>query len=217
MVEGGRIQAWELQGEGGSYRIEAGHYVLAAGQGNEALGAELTGVEVPLMQRRPLHQVCVKKVGLKPFYGVALGSSTKPPLVVTTHYDRAGVPVWYLGGDLAETGLDCSEEEQIGRARALLEKLLPWVDWSGAEWRTHRVHRAEAAHPGGHRPPGVYCAKRGNAVMVWPSKLALAPALSDEVLKALEKPKAGGGREFKGLEGWASPPLPEPLWDRLFS
>jgi len=216
LMKEGRVGAFELSQGSVSYRFEAGNYVFAAGQGNEELLGQLKGMELPTMQRRPLHQVCVKSRGLTPFYAVALAASTKPPVVITTHYDKAGVPVWYLGGDLAETGVDFSEEEQIGRARKLLGELMPWVDLAGAQWRSHRVNRAEAIYPGGHRPPGSYCSKRGNAVICWPSKLALAPALSDDVFKVLDKAPLPLETNPDALDGLPVPPVAEALWDRLF-
>jgi glycerol-3-phosphate dehydrogenase len=212
----GRLEALELTEKEICYRFEAQDYVFTAGQGNEELLGQLSGMKVPAMQRRPLHQVCVKRPGLPPFYAVALGVSTKPPLVITTHYDRAGVPVWYLGGDLAETGVAFSEEEQIQRAQKLLRQLLPWLDFGDAQWRTHRVNRAEPAYPGGHRPPGVYCSKSGNAIICWPSKLALSPALSDDVWKLLGKQRLSLESDPIQTAGLTVPPVAEALWDRLF-
>jgi glycerol-3-phosphate dehydrogenase len=216
MGDGG-VQAFEVEHEGVRYRFEADDFVLAAGQGNEGLMKQLSGLASLSTQRRPLHQVCVKHERLTPFYAVALGASTKPPVVITTHYDKAGVPVWYLGGDLAETGVDRDEAEQTARAQKLLRELLPWLDLNGMEWRTHRVNRAEPAYAGGRRPPGSFCRKMGNVIVAWPSKLALAPALADDVTKLL-RPQ-GSSRQKNECSVKLALPVPalaEALWDRLY-
>ena len=49
-----------------------------------------------------------------------------------------------------------------------------------------RVDRAEPKTESGARPPGAYCEKVGENVMVaWPTKLALAPDLADGVMAGL--------------------------------
>ncbi len=168
---------------GANVSIEAGQFVLAAGSGNGALLQQL-GIDSPRMQLRPLHQVIVRKAGLPPLYGVCVGTGPKPPLVVTTHRDSAGRTVWYAGGEIAEqAGVARSETEQIEAARALFAELLPWIDLAEAEWFTWRGDRAEPLTGTGDRPPGAYCQRIGNVIVTWPTKLALAPDLADQVLR----------------------------------
>lgn len=184
-VENGCLHSIFLQEDDGqSTQLLADHWVFAAGAGNAFLLSAI-GREQPQMQVRPLHQVIVHKKSLHDFYSVCLGTSSKPPLVATTHLDRNGNTVWYLGGELAEAeGVARSEGEQIEFAQALLHKNMPWVDLSDAEWATWRVNRAEPKTATGARPPGIYCQRLGNVLVTWPSKLALAPHLADEVLAA---------------------------------
>jgi hypothetical protein len=138
----------------------------------------------PGMQRRPLHQLIIRKPELPAFYSVCVGTTPKPPVVVTTHVDSLGRTLWYVGGDIAEqAGVDRSEAEQIEFGKKRFAEYLPWIDLSVAEWFTHRVDRAEPLTGTNDRPPGAYCEEIGNVIVAWPTKLALAPALADQVLK----------------------------------
>lgn len=161
--------------------------VLSAGAGNAACldQLDLSG-ELP-MQRRPLHQVLVKHPELPPFYSVCLGTGPKPPVVCTTHRHPDGDPVWYLGGELAESGVARSVKEQIREAQKCLNRLLPWLALDGAQWATLRIDRAETETPDRSRHPGAWVETRENVTAVWPSKLALAPDAADRVIAFLEK------------------------------
>jgi glycerol-3-phosphate dehydrogenase len=207
---GGRIDSITITGEDGQLvEVRAGTYLLAAGAGNGELLATL-GITEPAMQRRPLHQVIVRRAGLPDFYSVCVGTGPKPPLVSTTHIDSAGRTVWYLGGDLAEQeGVARSEAEQIAFTRVLLAKLMPWIDLAGAEWFTWRGDRAEPLTGTGDRPPGAYCRRVGNVLVAWPTKLALAPDLAEQVLRETKK-QPGTSADPLPLP---HPPLGKPPWD----
>ena len=209
-TSGGQIESIILTGEDGpTIAVRAGTYLLAAGAGNGELLTTL-GITEPAMQRRPLHQVIVRKAGLPDFYSVCVGTGPKPPLVSTTHVDSAGRTVWYLGGDLAEQeGVARSEAEQIAFTQALLAKLMPWIDLTGAEWFTWRGDRAEPLTGTGDRPPGAYCRRVGNVLVAWPTKLALAPDLAEQVLRETTK-QASTSPPALPLP---HPPLGTPPWD----
>ena len=191
--------------------LAAARLVLAAGAGNAALLARL-GRRSPAMQRRPLHMVMVRGP-LPPLYGHCLGTSPRPRLTVTTHEDAQGRPVWYLGGQLAEAGVERDEAGQIAAARAELQALFPWLDWSACRWATLRVDRAEAA-AGGRLPGDVFCEENGNVITVWPTKLALAPeaaARAEGLLRAGGVKPGARPDPAPGLAGCAVPdiaPLP---------
>lgn len=196
--------------DGVALELRAGHYLLAAGAGNAELLAAI-GLDSPAMQRRPLHQVVVRKAGLPDFYSVCVGTGPKPPLVSTTHLDSRGRTLWYLGGDLAEAeGVARSEAEQIEFTKALLAKLMPWIDLDGADWFTWRGDRAEPHTGTGDRPPGAYCRKMGNVLVAWPTKFALAPDLGDQVLR-----ETGEGQvPPTGPLSLPKPVIGQPPWER---
>lgn len=194
---------------GETVRITASRYLLAAGAGNGAILSEL-GIKKPAMQLRPLHQIIIRKRGLPDFFSVCVGTGPKPPLVSTTHFDREGRTVWYIGGDIAEQeGVARNEAKQIDTGRALFAKLMPWIDLSDAEWFTWRGNRAEPLTGTGDRPSGAYCERIGNVLVAWPTKLALAPNLADQVLR---EPGKVAGKTNPPL-ALPHPPLGRAPWD----
>ena len=203
--------------DGDTLRIDARHVVLCAGAGNSACLASL-GLDGDFpMQRRPLHQVMVKHPALPPFYSVCLGTSPKPPLVCTTHFHPDGEPVWYLGGQLAEKGIEREPAEQAAAAADLLDRLLPWIDLEDAGWATLPIDRAEARTADRSRHPGAWVETRDAVTAVWPSKLALAPDAADQVLSQLAatglKPAPAEAPAALSVS-LAAPPVAASPWDR---
>lgn len=197
------------QPDGSKVRLEAGQFLLAAGAGNGELLSQI-GVGEPSMQRRPLHQLIVRKKGLPDFFSVCVGTGPKPPMVTTTHHDSEGRTVWYVGGDIAEqAGVERSEAEQIEAGKSMFAKLLPWVDLEGADWFTWRGDRAEPHTGTGDRPPGAYLKRIGNVLIAWPTKLALAPNLADQVLAECTTPDATKAV----MLNLPRPPLGKAPWD----
>lgn len=184
-------QVTHIQLDGG-LTISADTYVLAAGKGNGELLGNL-GLEVP-MQLRPLHQVIVKGKSLPDLFAhaVTLKSSDKPRITFTTH-TTGGTNAWYLGGQLAESGVARNEAEQIEFAKKELASLTPWMDYSDCEFSTFRIDRAEAGGETLLRPDTPYVRRHGNVIVCWPTKLTLAPMMGDMFMKLMTEPKAGAG------------------------
>ena len=168
--------------------VSAGTYVLAAGKGNGELVKDL-GLEVP-MQLRPLHQVVVKGKTLPDLFAhaVALKSADKPRITFTTH-TTADTKAWYLGGQLAESGVVRNEAEQIEFAKTELAAVIPWMSYSDCEFSTFRIDRAEAGDETLLRPDTPYVRRHGNVVVCWPTKLTLAPMMGDMFMELMAEPK----------------------------
>lgn len=177
--DAGEVQALEL--DDGS-RIEAQAYVFAAGAGNKEL-IKGTCLQQVSTQLRPLHQVLVKAPGLPLAYAHAVSATAgaKPRVTITSHRHTDGDIVWYLGGNLAEAGVERTDAEQATVARKEMESLFPWLDWAHAEWRSWHIDRAEPAQKDHSRPDTPYFKAAGNAMVCWPTKLTLTPLLADAV------------------------------------
>jgi len=192
----------------GGRTIEAQRLVLCAGAGNEALLQQL-GRDTPKMQRRPLQMVMLRgKVLPGGVYAHCLGANALPRITITSHFDAEGNTVWYIGGQPAEQGVGKSREAQLLAAREELEGLFPWIDFSQCEWGTLNIDRAEVLMADGSRPDNVFAAEEDGVITAWPTKLALAPRLADEVERLLGdvEPRADG----QGVD-WPHPdnaPLP---------
>ncbi len=192
-----------------TWAIRPVYTVFAAGAGNAVL-------PWATLQLRPLHMVMARGPALPgPLHAHCLGASDTPRLTVTSHHDAEGRLVWYLGGGLAEGGVERNRYDQIQAARRELKALLPWVDWSSVEFATFTVQRAEAQQPRGGRPaePGIFRNER--VLAVWPTKLALAPLLAERVEAMLH---TLGARprpvNLLPLATWPRPLVAVPPWDR---
>ncbi|MEM1185173.1 MAG: FAD-dependent oxidoreductase [Planctomycetota bacterium] len=180
----------------GGQEVLADAIVFAAGEGNEALIRSLGVDAAKVSQRRPLHQVVGRGVPGS-LNGHCLQASDKPVLTVTTG-SISGEATWYLGGDLAETGVGLSSEDQCQRARDAIERCLGWVDTGAIRWSSFKIDRAEGKTEDGRRPDGPVIREightdRGVALAVWPTKLVLAPVAAQRVADTLGPTRKGNG------------------------
>lgn len=195
-------QRWQIKGEA-PLNFEASRLVFLAGRGNAAM-LERCGFAAPAMQLRPLKMVALRGSKHHPLpgklYAHCLGPSANPRITITTHYDREGRTVWYLGGQVAEEGVQRDHWSQVTAARQELTELFPWLDLSGAEWGTLPIERAEPRMPDGGRPDNVFAEEHDGIITGWPTKLALAPRLAAVILDKLRQ---------GGLEPESTAPLPD--------
>lgn len=169
--------------------IEPNVAILAAGAGNAALldSAHANNLANNIhAQIRPLHMLAVKHELDFPFYAHCIGASNKPRLTVTTHALADGGYVWYLGGDIAERGVDMSEPALIDAGKKELAQLFPWIDFSAAQFAGVRIDRAEPAQNALAKPDSAFAQRDKNIVVSWPTKLTLAPDLGDRVIALLK-------------------------------
>ncbi|PCJ38915.1 MAG: FAD-binding oxidoreductase [Moraxellaceae bacterium] len=183
----GLISATDLTlNDGQKIRIHHQTVIFSAGAGNQAL-TELAGIEHAPMQRRPLHMVMVKHDLPHSLYAHGIGNGSKPRITITSHATDDGKIVWYLGGEISETGVDRDKADQVTAAKKELDSLFPWLDFSNAEWSTFFIDRAEPLQQGLTKPDCAYAHAEKNAIVTWPTKLTLAPNLGDRVLELIEQ------------------------------
>ena len=212
VIEGGTLTGLDLASGG---MLHAATYILAAGKDNDAFAKQL---DIPVaMQLRPLHQVVVKGSNLPSLFAhaVTLSSGTRPALTITSHQVVDGKNVWYLGGDLAETGVSRSPEEQLNVAQQLLTRLVPWVPLDDCEFSTWRVDRAEAAQTSGQLPDSPLVYRVGNVILCLPTKMTLVPLMGDMLLQQLGAPLGAGPSQSPGADDPPSEPkYGTPPWAR---
>lgn len=171
--------------QGRDIKIKAAQYIFTAGIGNQSL-SHLSGVTKT--QERPLHMVWCTFPGVAPpLYGHCMDNAIQPRITVTTHHTQDGRTVWYLGGALAESGVERDISEQIAEAKRVCSDLFPWVDFSAVEWGTLRVNRAEPQQANGQKPDTAQVEQYGNMLLAWPTKLALAPVMATMVCQHLAR------------------------------
>lgn len=194
--------------------IKAQKYIFTAGSGNEFLLTKLKNKIT--MQRRPLSMVMVKSDSLPTLYAHCLGLSAVPRITITTHHTHDGKTVWYLGGQIAEEGIKLDEATQNEIARKELQILFPWINFSNAEIKSFIIDRAEALQPDGKRPDSCYVKDVANTMIAWPTKLAFAPKLADEIIEHLSKEKiTPQAHDTHLLRAWPIPAFAKPMWDQF--
>ena len=200
-------------------RIEPRLTLLAAGNGNPALldGAHQAHLlEQEHSQLRPLKMVLVKHDLGHRLYAHCVGTSNKPVLTVTTHDCPDGKVVWYLGGDLAERGVERTDQEQLAAGRDELRQLFPWLDFSNAEFATLDVTRAEPRQQALVKPDNAYARRDQNLIIAWPTKLTLAPDLGDRVMALVEESGLQPGEPLTVPAELEQAPMGVPYWHRCF-
>lgn len=192
------------------YAINAAHVILTAGKGNQELLADF-GKDQPAMQLRSLLMVMVRGGLPEMIYAHCLGASVNPRITITSHKDSNGEIVWYLGGQLAEEGVQRTADEQIHEAKKELQSLMPWIDLSRAQWATLPIDRAEPQMPGGKRPDDVFVETDQRVSVCWPTKLAFAPRLANKVLVQIQELGISPSAE-QVLPSWPQPQVAKLPW-----
>ncbi|RKZ79444.1 MAG: FAD-dependent oxidoreductase [Gammaproteobacteria bacterium] len=208
------VQAIQLNG----IEIKAQQFVLTAGEGNGEL-LETLKFTKPTMQLRPLQMVLCKAKNtpqaLPAIYAHSLGSGSKPIATITSHFGEDGNTIWYIGGNIAEQGVGKNFHKITTDAKDLLNDILPWFDFPELEWATHAVNRAEPKQSALSRPDTAFVESKNNVHIAWPTKLALAPDLADQIIKQLQKQNLQKNTHRMTVN---LPPatISKPLWDKAF-
>jgi glycerol-3-phosphate dehydrogenase len=192
------------------YSVKAKHVVLTAGKGNKELLAAF-GKTQPEMQLRPLQMVMVRGGLPEMIYAHCLGASVNPRITITSHKDSNDDIVWYLGGQLAEEGVQRTAEQQINEARKELSALMPWLDLSKTQWATLPIDRAEPQMPGGKRPDDVFVGTDKHVSVCWPTKLAFAPRLANKLIAQIQEQGINPSAE-QVLPSWPQPEVAKLPW-----
>lgn len=185
--------------------------IFSAGKGNIAL-REQVGLSTYVGQLRPLHMVMVK--GELPALNGHCVDGAKTRLTISSDQDSSGRTIWQLGGQVAEVGVKMDSEQLVQHAAAELLDCIPGLDLKGTEWSTYRVDRAEPATTEGTRPDSSYYLQGQNIWTAWPTKLALAPQLSEKLRAELPPSNHTFEEQDPVLVNWPRPQVALPLWER---
>jgi glycine/D-amino acid oxidase-like deaminating enzyme len=168
--------------------------VLIAGAGNTEL-CEAVGIEDVRTQLRPLGMFMIRSKTLPAFNGHCVDFG-KTRITITSDRDQEGRTVWQLGGDLAEQAARLIVDGEIPRGafeelnqrlRKELFGCFPGYSWpEDLEWACYPVSRAEAHSKSAIRHELPKIEKRTEAWVAWPSKLALAPLLADQIVEEVQ-------------------------------
>ncbi|MEO8401225.1 MAG: FAD-dependent oxidoreductase [Gammaproteobacteria bacterium] len=196
-------------------QLKAKKYIFAAGGGNELVLKKITKRDFG-MQLRPLHMVIAKHELPYEIYAHCLGLGATPRMTITSHKAFDGKNIWYIGGQIAEEGVKRNPDEQIAATRKELQELFPWLDFANVEFASFFVNRAESLQAGGKRPDTCSMEEIKNSIVIWPTKLAFAPLLADEIIKVLQQENIKSGKaDIREMRAWPIPAFAPPMWEQL--
>ena len=213
----GNINCVAIASDDQNLYINCQRTIFCAGEGNQSL-IDKAQLVTPKTQLRPLKMVYVKQPGLPSLYVHCIGDSFSltPKLTVTTHRDAHGVPVWYLGGEIAESGNKCDDATQLLAARKEVSALLPWIDLSAADWHCFSINRAEPNIANNFRPDDAHFIEERGAIVAWPIKLTLSPSLADKLVGHLRQngiSPQSHNNNYKLGRSLESPVMAKSHWD----
>jgi len=212
----GQIESLRLTSGPTSLTLRAQRYILCAGEGNAELLAAIQQPQ-PAMQTRPLHMLALSLSHPHPLYLHCIGDSfgMTPRLTITSHPGPNGTWIWYVGGELAESGVNRSSQEQREVGERMLSDTFPWINFKSASWHTFMINRAEPRLPNLQRPDTAYLHASGNLLVAWPTKLTLSPDLGDSACLELDRqgitPMNGDGVALSAH--LQSPAVARPRWE----
>ncbi|MBI1347459.1 FAD-dependent oxidoreductase [bacterium] len=184
--------------------------LLTAGAGNARL-RKLVGLSADVMQRRPLHMVLARG-DLPELHGHCI-DGLKTRVTVTSTVDNDNRMVWQIGGQVAEDGVRMTPQQLTDHAARELQAVLPQLDFTNVEWSSYTIDRAEAQTEGNTRPETIQVLCAGNVTTGWPTKLALAPLLAEEMAARVQPIVAEANRIMQPLIAWPKPPVAEYAWN----
>ena len=197
--------------DGRDYEFSFEKIVLTAGQGNAALLVAFN-LQQPEMQLRPLKMVMLRGGLSEMVFAHCMGASVNPRITITSNHDEQGEVVWYLGGQLAEDGVDRSDDAQIEQAKAELSELIPWLDQSKCQWAILGIDRAEVKKPGTKRPDTFFVQLQDRVITAWPTKMALSPIMAERILELINNEKLSCV-DAAELPSWPKPSYASLPWN----
>ncbi len=184
--------------------------VFTAGAGNASL-RKLAKLDDAVMQRRPLQMVMAR--GDLPALTGHCVDGAKTRVTITCDSDSHGRMVWQIGGQLAEEGVTMNPMDLTQRAHQELRAVLPGVNLDQTEWSTYRTDRAEGATHQGSRPETVQVLCAGNVTTGWPTKLALAPVLANEIASRITAEVSSSPFQSAAWADWPRPSVAALPWE----
>jgi len=200
-----------LSGSAGSRDLVVRQIVACAGVGNAEILAA-AGHDPGRMQRRPLRMGLIRG-RLPALHGhCVLGGRTR--LSITSIDLEDGRRVWQVGGELSEQWASTTDDGFFGALSVELDRALPGLSLSGMEVADYAAVRAEAANDEMRRPSGVQVEAIDDGLIVaWPTKLAMAPLLAEEVA-AIVVPGKSRIESGAVLGEWPRAGISRPPWEQ---
>lgn len=191
------------------HEIEADEFIFTAADGNIEYARENGHGDGLETQHRPLLMGMMKNAPF-PLFGHCVSPSFRPAVSITSHLDKDGKWVWYMGASVAEFTKEEDPNTVYDLARKAIKEYLPKVDLSDVEWGVYPVDRIEIKTRTGWIPDMPTIHNVDNAFYCWPTKLTFAPVLGDMLSERLTANPSGTTTDWSALQEAEYQPAP---WD----
>jgi plasmid stability protein len=193
--------------------VSAKLHIYTAAEGNEKAAKKAGHGKGMETQARPLLMGMLKPAPFE-IYAHLVGKSDKPVCTITTHKDKEGTLVWYLGAGVAERPKNASEREVFMDCRKAFKKFFPQTNFDLVQWATLPIDRIEGkSKKDGWMPDTPTIHEAGDVLYCWPTKLTFAPLLADNVI---EKIQTRGLKPSGAISKWdhlSEAEIAETPWD----
>ena len=167
-------------------RISAKKIIFTAASSNLPIAKQQSHEQGLDVQHRPLLMGMLKPAPF-PLFAHLVGTSEKPVATITTHKDRDGTLIWYLGGSVAERSKGSLPQDTFNAVKKAFSTYIPALDLSTVKWASLPIDRVEGkSKTDGWMPDTPTLHRAGNSLYAWPTKLTFAPMLSDMIVENLE-------------------------------
>jgi len=167
--------------------ITAKKILFTSAAGNHPLASQYKQDQGLVTQKRPLLMGMMKPAPY-PLYAHLIGKTDKPVATITSHQDKDGALVWYIGGLVAERKKEADPNDVFKAAIKAFKAYLPDVDTSTMQWAVLPVDRAEGkSKTDGWMPDTPTIHHAGDTLYCWPTKMTFAPMLGDMLVDELGK------------------------------
>lgn len=196
-------------------KITAKAYIYSCAAGNHDIAKDQKHDKDLQTQKRPLVMGMMRNAPFEVFAHL-VGPSEKPVATITTHKDKDGNLIWYIGGQAAERVIDSKPEDTYKAARKAFTRYFPALDTSGMEWGSLAIDRVEGrSQKDGWLPDAPCIHQSDNAYYCWPTKLTFAPLLADMMIERLEKDGITPSHTQSTWNDMPEAPFADPPWNTV--
>ncbi len=169
-----------------NHNIEAKKIIFTSATNNHPLATKNNQGKGLETQTRPLLMGMIKNAPY-PLYAHCIGKTDKPVITITTHKDKDGDLIWYLGALVAERKKEADPNKVYDAAIKAFKHYLPNIDISKMQWSTLPVDRSEGkSKTDGWMPDTPTIHHADGIIYCWPTKMTFAPMLGDMIISELK-------------------------------
>ncbi len=168
------------------HNINAKKIIFTSATQNHQIASKNNNDKGLQTQTRPLLMGMMKNAPY-PLFAHCIGKTEKPVVTITSHKDKNGDLIWYLGALVAEREKDDNPKKVYKAAIKAFKHYLPNIDTKNMLWASLPIDRSEGkSKTDGWMPDTPTIHHADNILYCWPTKMTFAPMLGDMIVKEIE-------------------------------